>query len=140
MRFQVPQNIDMQDRIVGPLTMAQFVYAIVGAGLTYGAYTSLVSPINLMVAAIIAMLTFAIIFVKINEQPFLKFAAFVLQFLVMPKKMIWHQASQPGVKVQFYVVKKGKTQLPSNAVSSEDIYNLANKIDAAERDKVIIKR
>ena len=35
MRYKVPQNIDMEDRIVGPLTMVQFVIVMIGGMIVY---------------------------------------------------------------------------------------------------------
>jgi len=32
MQFKVPQKIDIEDKILGPLSMVQFVYAVLGAG------------------------------------------------------------------------------------------------------------
>ena len=35
MQFQVPQGIDMEDKIVGPLTLIQFLYLLVGGVIDY---------------------------------------------------------------------------------------------------------
>ena len=35
MQFQVPQFIEVEDKIFGPLTFKQFVYVAGGAGLAY---------------------------------------------------------------------------------------------------------
>jgi len=139
MRFRVPQNIDMQDRIVGPLTMTQFVEAIVGAGLAYGAFTSLPAPLSIMAAIFIALLTFAIVFIKINERPFLTFVGHVAVFMGGPKKMVWHQADKPNIRVQFY--RTIKQEGPAgNLVSNDEIANLAGKIDTAEQKNFLMKR
>ena len=40
MRFQVPQFIDIEDKIFGPLTFKQFVYLAGGGGLAFLIYKS----------------------------------------------------------------------------------------------------
>ena len=131
MRFKVPQNIDMQDRIVGPLTMTQFIYAIVGSGASYGLYVSFPKPYSLIMATPIALLTFCMIFVKINEQPFLSFIFHVFEFMSLPKKKVWHQVNEPSVRVQFIVTQKAEAPAP-NPVTDKDINSLASKIDAIQ--------
>ena len=41
MRYQVPQFIEVEDRIFGPFTFRQFIYLAGGAGLCFIAYRSL---------------------------------------------------------------------------------------------------
>ena len=91
MRYKVPQNIDMEDRIVGPLTMVQFVLVMVGGMLVYLAYT-LFTPSTFWFAAIpIALVTLTLAFVKVNDQPFPKFLAATILFLVRPKNRVWQK-------------------------------------------------
>ncbi len=130
----------MQDRIVGPLTMIQFLYAIIGGGFAYGAFSSLPSPTGLLTAMVIALFTCACIFVKINEQPFLKFLSHMLVFLVAPKKMIWQQIKKPTVSVQFYVSKKPQLDISNKFITKNDIADLANKIDSDKAQKLMLKR
>lgn len=91
MRYKVPQNIDMEDRIVGPLTMVQFVIVMVGGMLVYLTYT-LFTPGTFWFAAIpIALVTLTLAFVKVNDQPFPKFLAATVLFLVRPKNRVWQK-------------------------------------------------
>ena len=41
MRFQVPQFIEVEDKIFGPLTLKQFIYVFGGGGLCFVFYTFL---------------------------------------------------------------------------------------------------
>ena len=38
MAVKIPQNIDKEDKLVGPLTLKQFLYVLGGAGVTFIAY------------------------------------------------------------------------------------------------------
>ena len=44
MRFQVPQFIEIEDKIFGPLTIKQFIYIAGGAGLCFILFRFLVRP------------------------------------------------------------------------------------------------
>lgn len=91
MRYKVPQNIDMEDRIVGPLTMMQFVTVMVGGMIVYVSYL-LFTPTTFWFAAIpVGMVTLAFAFLKVNDQSFPKFTAAALLFLVRPKNRIWQK-------------------------------------------------
>jgi hypothetical protein len=35
MRYQVPQFIDVEDKVIGPLTIKQFIYLAGGAGMCF---------------------------------------------------------------------------------------------------------
>ena len=67
MRYKVPQNIDMQDRILGPLTMVQFIYAVVGGGFCYAIYMSPIpKPYSFILIVPVALLVLALDFLKIK--------------------------------------------------------------------------
>jgi len=95
MQYKVPQNIDLEDKIVGPFTMRQFVYLLVAGGLIYGWWNFLNSnyvnflPQFLILAIPIGGLGFAFALVKINDRPFEYFVLGLLKFLFSPKQMMW---------------------------------------------------
>ena len=75
MRYQVPQFIEIEDKIIGPLTLKQFVYLAGGAGLSYLVYavTNPYLPIFIVVALMLPVAAFgvALAFYKINNRPFI---------------------------------------------------------------------
>ena len=131
MRFKVPQNIDMPDRILGPLTMVQFVYGVIGIGTCYVVYMSLPKPLNYMVALPIAVFTFCVVLVKVNERPFLIFLSAAIQFFMAPKQRLWHQGSDQDMKVEVYHPKSDTgPKVASKEVSREQMENLAHILDS----------
>ncbi|MFA5926720.1 MAG: PrgI family protein [Patescibacteria group bacterium] len=130
MRYKVPQNIDMQDRIIGPLTMIQFIYAIVGTGAAYSLYMTLPKPLNLIAAVPVLIFTICIVFIKINERPFLNFFLAMIEFLSAPKKRVWHHGSVDNLKVIIYSNKDNSKQKAAvKHVSEDEIKKLAKKLD-----------
>lgn len=119
----------MQDRIVGPLTMVQFLYAVFGGGFAYICIQTLPYPVNWGLAIIIAVVTFCIIFVKINERPFLTAAASFLTYLINPKVRIWSRLDKP-FRVDVYNAKPQVNQgINHKNISKEELKRLANIVD-----------
>lgn len=92
MQFKVPQNIDMADRIVGPLTLVQFLYLLLGGIVVYFLFTT-VSPVSfgifLLTAVPIILFTLALTFLKIQDQPFGKFVRSFTLYMTRPKARVW---------------------------------------------------
>ncbi len=133
MRYKVPQNIDMQDRILGPLTMLQFVYAVVGGGFAYVTFMSVPSPLGPLLGILIAMFTAAMIFLKINERPFLHFLLSLLAFMGRPRMRVW-QREESGMDVQVYKnpAKESTVKVETKHITKEQIERLAENLDATK--------
>jgi len=91
MRFQVPQFIEIEDKIFGPFTFKQFVYLLGGAG---GAYVlSKVLPLVLAIPLIIAVvaLALALTFYKVNGRDFSEVLQSSMTYFFRSKLFIWKQ-------------------------------------------------
>jgi hypothetical protein len=141
MRYKVPQNIDMPDRILGPLTMLQFVYAVVGGGAAYVAFMALPYPLSYAAAILIGMLTLAIVFLKVNERPFMHFLLSALQFIGKPKQRTWQKGDSGNMEVEIY--KAPKKDLPSNLphknVDPKAFEEIAKRVDTPGAEITRIK-
>lgn len=108
MQFKVPQNIDMADRIVGPLTMVQFLYLLVGGIIVYFLFST-IAPVNgglfLLTSAPIAVFSLAMAFLKVQDQPFPKFVKAFLIYLLRPKIRLWHK---DGLSLSMKIVPEAK--------------------------------
>ena len=92
MKFQVPQFIEVEDKIFGPLTIKQFIYIAGGAGLSFVIYTY-VSPISFILAVILIIpvvaLAAALALYKVNNQPFIYVIEAAFKFMLANKLYIW---------------------------------------------------
>ena len=70
MRFQVPQFIDVEDKIFGPFTLKQFIYMAGGASVAVVAVVFLGPFFGLVISLPIVVLAAALAFYKINNRPF----------------------------------------------------------------------
>lgn len=89
MRYQVPQFIEVEDKVVGPLTIRQFVYVVGGAGMSFIVYTFLPIYIALILIALIMGLSLALAFYKVNNKPFIDFLESAFTFYTKQNLYIW---------------------------------------------------
>ncbi|MSU55479.1 MAG: PrgI family protein [Candidatus Taylorbacteria bacterium] len=92
MRFQVPQFIEVEDKIFGPLTIKQFIYLAGGGGLSFIIYTY-VSKLSFILAIIfiipVAALSLALAFYKVNNRSFINVLESAFKYLMANKLYIW---------------------------------------------------
>lgn len=96
MQFKVPQNIDMEDKLVGPLTLIQFLY-VLGGGISIYVLFNLIFTYKLLffvLAIPIALVALGLAFLKIQEQPLSHFIKVGLQYLSKPKLRFWKKEEQ----------------------------------------------
>ncbi len=91
MRFEVPQFIEIEDKIFGPLTWRQFVY--LGGGVGAAVVMFLVFPfiVFVIVGLPLALLAGALAFYPINNRPFSYFLEAVYNYVASDKLYLWHQ-------------------------------------------------
>ncbi|MFH1597926.1 MAG: PrgI family protein [Patescibacteria group bacterium] len=89
MQFLVPQFIDTEDRIFGPISTRQFVEILAGFGMMYVAYKMSTFWLFAMEAVFILGLVVVFAFVRINGQGFHFFVLNLIQTLRRPKIKIW---------------------------------------------------
>ncbi len=97
MQFKVPQNVQREDTIIGPLTLKQMIICAIGFTISYGIYVSL-AKVYLWITwlppvAIITIITLAFAFVRPLDLSFTRYVLLFIEFSLQPKKRIWIKAS-----------------------------------------------
>ena len=99
-QFVVPQFIDVEDKIIGPITVRQFIILII-AGMFMFIEFKLSDMALFILLAILTAIFFGIFaFVKINSMPFHYFVLNFIQTLKRPKLRIWSRDINPIIKVE----------------------------------------
>lgn len=113
MQFKVPQNVQREDTIIGPLTIKQLLILGIGGGIAYGIYISLSKTyfmeIWLPPVAIISGITLAFTFLKIHNLPFHIFLMCFLEYHLLPRKRFWIQGAGYPFIPPFEEKKKTET-------------------------------
>ncbi len=91
MRFQVPQFIEVESKIFGPLTLKQFIYLAGGAGIIFLLYAALPFFIMIFLALPVGALSLALAFYKVNNRPFIKIIESAFHYGSSPKIYIWRK-------------------------------------------------
>jgi len=89
MQYQVPQFIDIEDRIIGPLTLKQFIYLAFAAAVLFVFWFLFKFYIWIIVALPITILAMAFAFLKINDRPFIYFFIAAVFYFIKPKLYIF---------------------------------------------------
>lgn len=89
MRFLVPQFIDVEPKVFGPVTVRQFIVCIVGVMVMFVTYKLSDFSLFLLLGILEFMLFGTIAFLKINGQPFHFFFLNVVQTFKKPTARIW---------------------------------------------------
>lgn len=114
MQYKIPQDVQIEDKIVGPLTLKQLAILGVGGGLTYAIYTVLASKyyieIWLVPTVIPGLLTLAITFLKIGGIPFGKWCLLMVEYFFKPKKRVFVMGGADNYMTTLFADKSKKVQ------------------------------
>lgn len=101
-QYKVPQNVESEDKLVGPLSMKQFIYAIIGIGWGFLIWRILqpggVAAIPIMILLIVPVSGFMMMlaFGRREEQSFENYLIAMIRFQVVPRKRIWLKDDYKG--------------------------------------------
>ena len=90
MRYQVPQFIEIEDKIFGPFTFKQFTYLIGGGGLSAAIWFTIPSSfLKFILIAPVVSISLAFAFYKVNNKPFLYIFVSAMQYFIGAKLYVW---------------------------------------------------
>lgn len=89
MQFQVPQFIETEDKIVGPLSLRQFMYVGGAIGLSFLFYFTLGLFLWFLFSIVVLGLGVALAFVRINSQPLVRVLISAAHYYWKPQTYVW---------------------------------------------------
>ena len=95
----MPQFLDVEDKIIGPVSVRQFIEMIIGAALIFIAYKIFDFSLFIVTAFVTGVATLILAFVKINGQ---NFHYFILNFIITftrPRLKVWRKDTTVGRSV-----------------------------------------
>ncbi len=90
-QFTVPQFIDVEDKIFGPITTRQFIIMLAGGLLMFLAFKFADFWLFVFLLILIGGLTLIFAFVKINGQAFHYFVLNLVQTMRRPSRRVWNK-------------------------------------------------
>ncbi len=97
MRFQVPQYIEIEDKIFGPLTLKQFIYLIGGVGLAFVCYRFL-GPLGLIIGIPVVLFGVLLAFYKHNNKPFIFLVEAAARYSLNKKLYLWRKTEKTPIR------------------------------------------
>ena len=135
MLFNVPQFINVEDKIVGPFTGKQLLW-LAGLGAVLLVLWNTLEKATFFIAAIpISLIFLAFTFYRPYNQPLIKFVAAGIMFLFRPKTYVWEREA-PKTKVLPAKKNKADSEINKNkVVTPEEIKALARTLDSRGGEK-----
>ncbi len=136
MQYKVPQDVQREDTIIGPLTLKQLGILGIGGGIAYAIYVSLAKNYSMAIwlppMVIVIAITLAFAFLKIHSLDFLTFLMAYIEFNYLPKKRIWIQGGGYPFISPFetpYKAKKKKEIARKMGAKIESLKELSHVLD-----------
>lgn len=127
MQYNVPQFIDIEDHIVGPLTAKQLGWLALGGITLLVFWVLLDTSAFILVAIFVGALFIALAFYRPNGQPLKNFILSSVYFVFRPKMYVWKKI-QGKVKIKKKENKIIKTS-PIKVLTKGKIEELSDILD-----------
>lgn len=135
MRFQVPQFIDIEDKIFGPFTFKQFVYLAGGAASGYALFKLLPIYISIFIAPPIVGLALALTFYKVNGKNFIDVLQAYFIYILKGKLFIWKQRKPEKLKKQVKVFDKPEPASTIPKFTESRLADLSWSLDVLDMER-----
>ncbi|MBU4369406.1 hypothetical protein KKG58_01435 [Patescibacteria group bacterium] len=135
MQFIVPQFIDVETKIIGPVTPKQFIILIITAGLIFLSYKLADFTLFIIEAVFLFGLGITLAFVKINNQPAYYFILSLIQVFKKPSIRVWKREKMLVLEKKIKK-KKGEIEeviIPRRALSSSKLSEVSLLVDTGGR-------
>lgn len=97
MEYSVPQFIEVESKIIGPLTLKQFIYIAGGIGLCVILFHFLPFFIAVLASIPVAGFAGALAFYKVNNKPFISVVESAFQFYTSSHLFLWRKEQKEVV-------------------------------------------
>ena len=133
MRFQVPQFIEIEDKIFGPLTIKQFIYIAGGAGFCFILFRFLPLIIVIPLGVVVLGASLALAFYSINGKPLLNIAQSAFGYFFSSKLYLWKKTDKsPEKAVKTPVGLPNQTPIYVPKLSKSKLHDLTWSLDIKE--------
>ncbi|MDD5071403.1 MAG: PrgI family protein [Patescibacteria group bacterium] len=133
-QFTIPQFIDVEDKIIGPITTRQFIILLAGFLIMGISYKIFDFSLFLTISILTLIITGAFSFVRINGRPFHFFVLNVIQTIKRPGLRVWRneffpQESQGYEMNEKEIIKQTPLPIPKTEPSLSRLAELSLMVD-----------
>ena len=128
MRFEVPQFIEIEDKIIGPLTWKQFVYLAGGGGILLILYYVINSfAIFVLLGLPLGALSASLAFQRVNNRPFSIFLESSINYFTKSKLYLWKKDVPQSIIEKTEDIEPSTSNL--NFAGKKSIHSLSRTLE-----------
>lgn len=128
--FSVPQFIDVEDKIVGPLTWKQLLWMIGMAGALLIVFSLFDTTLSIIIAIPVVLIFCLMAFYQPSGLPMTTFLGSATMFVFRPKVAVWERPAMALPTVKAPANQQAPTQAPiEKELTREKLAELARLID-----------
>src|SRR3989338_2042946 len=106
MKFQVPQFIDVETKLIGPLTLKQFLWLASGGAILFFLSLIMNRILFFIVAIPVGGFFAALAFIRVNEAPLMYYVLYAIMFALNPKQYIFKKEEEK--ELQEIIISDGE--------------------------------
>ncbi len=129
MRFEVPQFIDIEDKIFGQLTFKQFIYVAGGIGACAFLVFQVPFWLFLIIAPFIVALSVGLAFMPINQRPLSLMLEAILLYFARARLYLWKKTERTPTPTPAAELRAEQEYAPSASVSGSSIASLSRDLE-----------
>lgn len=129
MQFEVPQFIEIEDKIFGPLSWRQFLYLGGGIGAAVVMFLMLPFIFFVIFGIPIALLASALAFYPVNNRPFSFFLEAIINYITKDRLYHWHKKEEVVHRQDTRLSPLEEGQMLQRPKKGGDISSLARKLE-----------
>ncbi len=134
MEYQVPQFIEVEDKIFGPFTLKQFIYVAGGIGICAICILYIPMPFGIVIAIPFAALSAALAFYKVNNKSFVEVLESGFKFYTTDRLYLWKKEAKTGKATEQgpSVASKAPERAELQNLSRSRLHDLAWSLDVKD--------
>ncbi|MEK7589384.1 MAG: PrgI family protein [Patescibacteria group bacterium] len=99
MKFQLPQFIETEVKLVGPFTLKQFLWIAAGASMLFVLFIVVHGFWFFVLAIPIVASSLSLAFVKMQGVPLINYASYMLSYFLNPKKYLYQNRTSQSLPI-----------------------------------------
>lgn len=129
MMTSVPQFIDVEDKVAGPLTWKQLGWMVAMGACLFVIYTIFSGILFYLLAIPVALLFVALAFFRPNGMAFPQFLFYSVSFLFRPKVSVWERPVHRTLSTAPTAASEQPVSSVRKQVTNKDFATLAKQVD-----------
>ncbi len=138
MRFQVPQFLEIEDKLFGPLTFKQFIYIAGSIGIAVVLFMFLPNFIAFLLSAPVVAFGIALAFYKMNDKPFISVVESFIKFHTSGKLYLWQKEEKVPTAANREVKPIEQVYVPR--LSQSKLKDLTWSLDIKENNNPVVEK